>query len=362
VTSEPSAAIVSFRLGGDDGVSVEARKWEWALAQLGFSVRRVAGELDDGLRPDDVRLAFLAIDASPGQQREFDGLRAALVAADLVVVENICSLPLNLSASQAVADVLATHEGRVLFHHHDLPWERPHLAHLADFPPARPGSLHITINDHARDALADRGIGAEVIRNAFELDPVPGDRKHTREALGFSDNDLVVLQPTRAIPRKEVGRGIEYAEHLAELTPERPVRYWLTGAAEDGFGPDLERLLAAAKVPFRHQRVPRAADAYAAADVVVFPSSWEGFGNPVIEATIAGRPVATAHYPVLGEITALGLRVLSIDEPAAAAKALREPDPRTQEANRACLRAHFDLADLPRRISRAFSTVGWDHW
>jgi mannosylglucosylglycerate synthase len=362
VSPTPTAVILSFRLGGDDGVSVEAHKWEWALNELGFGVRRVAGELDDGLRPDDVWLAFLAIDAAPGLRPEPDALRASLEGADLVVVENICSLPLNVTASSIVARVLVAHEGRVLFHHHDLPWERAHLAHLTEFPPTRPGSLHITINDHARDALATRGIRAEVIRNAFDLDPAPGDRADTRKTLGFDHDDLIVLQPTRAIPRKQVGRGLEYAQALADLVPERPVRYWLTGAAEDGFGPGLERLLAAATVPTRHQRVPRSADAYAAADVVVFPSSWEGFGNPVIEATIADRPVAAAHYPVLGELEDLGLHVLSIDEPAAAARALQHPDTSTKEANRACLRAHFDLADLPGRLAHAFSTVGWDNW
>ena len=54
--------MVSYRLGGADGVAVEARKWEWALHQLGFRVRRVAGELDDGFRPDDTWLPFLAIE------------------------------------------------------------------------------------------------------------------------------------------------------------------------------------------------------------------------------------------------------------------------------------------------------------
>ena len=32
----PVAAIVSFRLGGSDGVAVEARKWRGALEALGF--------------------------------------------------------------------------------------------------------------------------------------------------------------------------------------------------------------------------------------------------------------------------------------------------------------------------------------
>ena len=58
----PVAVQLSYRLGGADGVAVEARKWEWALHELGFDVRRVAGELDDGLRPDDAWLPFLAID------------------------------------------------------------------------------------------------------------------------------------------------------------------------------------------------------------------------------------------------------------------------------------------------------------
>ena len=39
----PVAAIVSFRLGGTDGVSIEAGKWAWALGRLGFEVVTVAG-------------------------------------------------------------------------------------------------------------------------------------------------------------------------------------------------------------------------------------------------------------------------------------------------------------------------------
>ena len=74
----PVAVQLSYRLGGADGVAVEARKWEWALHELGFDVRRVAGELDDGLRPDDTWLPFLAIDpvddahAGPGRARGRD--------------------------------------------------------------------------------------------------------------------------------------------------------------------------------------------------------------------------------------------------------------------------------------------------
>jgi hypothetical protein len=359
--SAPVAVFCSFRLGGTDGVSVEAAKWEWALHELGFTTRRVAGELVDGLRPDDAWLPFLAIDPVEGARREPDALAAAIAGSDLVVVENLCSLPLNETAAETTAEVLDRHDGRVLFHHHDLPWERSHLAHLDAFPPRRPNSLHVTINEGASRALATRGIDSVTIRNAFDLDPAPGDRAPTRASLGFSDDETVVVQPTRAIPRKEVARGLRFTEEVAGMLGT-PVTFWLTGPAEDGFGPELERVLAAAKVPVARGRAPRRADMYAASDAVVFPSSWEGFGNPVVESVVARRPIAVATYPVLEELLDLGFHLFSVDEPEALVSYLRAPDLDQLEANRSVAQRNFDLRDLPGRIADAFGTVGWKHW
>jgi glycosyltransferase involved in cell wall biosynthesis len=359
--SAPIAVLCSFRLGGTDGVSVEAAKWEWALRELGFATRRVAGELVDGLRPDDAWLPFLAIDPVEGARREPDALAAAIAGCDLVVVENLCSLPLNETAAETTAEVLDRHDGRVLFHHHDLPWERSHLAHLDAFPPRRKNSLHVTINEAAARALASRGIDAVTIRNAFDLDPAPGDRATTRASFGFSDRETVLVQPTRAIPRKQVARGLRFAEDVAGML-ETPVTYWLTGPAEDGFAPELERILAAAKVPVARGRTPRTADMYAASDAVVFPSSWEGFGNPVVESVVAGRPIAVDRYPALEELLALGFRFFSVDEPEVLVSFLHAPDLHQLEANRSVARRNVDLRDLPGRIAYAFGTVGWKHW
>ena len=101
---------------------------------------------------------------------------------------------------------------------------------------------------------------------------------------------------------------------------------------------------------------------YAASDAVVFPSSWEGFGNPVVESVVAGRPIAVDRYPALDELLGLGFRFFSVDEPAALVSYLRAPEPDQLEANRSVARRYFDLRDLPGRIADAFGTVGWQHW
>jgi glycosyltransferase involved in cell wall biosynthesis len=355
----PEAVLLSYRLGGHDGVSVEADKWERALQALGFRTRRVAGSLAGAERPEDHELPFLAITS----EQRFDAgrLEAALAGADLVVVENLCSVPLNREAALGAADVLRWSRGRVLLHHHDLPWERPELGDVPGLPPTLPRALHVVISEAARAALERRGIDAVVIRNAFDVAARGGDRDATRRALAVGDDDLLVLQPTRAIARKGVDAGLAFAARLGNAIPDRPVRYWLTGPAEDGYGPTLRRLIAAARVPVLRGRAARVADAYAAADLVVMPSSWEGFGNPVVEAVLAGRPVAAAPYPVLAELVGLGLRVLPLD-PAVVAAFLADPDAGWLAANRARAAASLSVECLPARLAGAFEAVGWSEW
>jgi glycosyltransferase involved in cell wall biosynthesis len=358
----PTAVQLSYRLGGADGVAVEARKWEWALRELGFDVRRVAGELDDTARADDVALPFLAIDAPDDVTSSPDELATALAGADLVVVENLCSLPINPDAAALAATVLDGHEGRVVFHHHDLPWQRAGLPTPPNVPSHRPNSLHVTINDHSRVQLENRGFDAITLRNAFELDPAHGDRDRTRTEFGFAPTDTVLLQPTRAIPRKNIPAAIEFAAELARREPDRDLRLWITGPAEDGYDDVFARLVAESKVPVTVGRAATAPDAYAAADVILFPSTWEGFGNPVIESIAHRRPIAVGHYPVLDELRAFGVVLLSIDDVDGVEAWLRTPDPAVLEANVERVRPHCSLADLPGRIGRVFRSAGWETW
>jgi glycosyltransferase involved in cell wall biosynthesis len=366
----PEAVVVSFRLGGADGVAVEARKWDWALSELGFDVRRVAGAIEDGGRPSDTLIPALAIDA-PGDRPAHAPVDDATIAgalrgADLVIVDNLCSLPLNPEAAEAVARVAAAHKGRIVFRHHDLPWQRRHLAHLgADLPPRVRGALHATINLRSRRELEARGFaGAATIHNFFDLDPDPGDRARTREEFGFPGDAFVVLQPSRAIERKNVPGAVRFATQITRMI-DQPVHLWVAGPAEDGYGETLRRIIERAEVPVTLGRAARVADAYAAGDLVVFPSTWEGFGNPVIESIAARRACAAFPYPVLAEILAAGVRCFSTEQPDVVARFLREPDPRREtyfDVNLRRARLSFSLADLPATIEQTFSAHGWTAW
>jgi len=335
----PNAALVSFRLGGRDGVSIESAKWAAALGLLGWQVRTVAGA-----GPVDTKLEGLAIDAPVAPSRsEVD---EALAPFDLVIVENLCSLPLNPAAAAVVAAVCA---GRpAVLHHHDLAWQRPQLAHLPP-PPDDPAWAHVTINDLSRRQLAARGMAATTIYNRFDPDPPAGDREGVRRAMGVAPGTRLLLQPTRALARKNVAAGLA-------LTAAVGGTYWLLGPAEDGYGPELDRLVdgAACPVLLGADGADGVAwsidDAYAACDVVLLPSTWEGFGNPALESATHRRPLAIGRYPVASELAAFGFRWFDSAVAAPLSAWLDDPDADLVAHNHRIAARHFNLADLPERL------------
>jgi mannosylglucosylglycerate synthase len=341
----PLVAIVSFRLGGPDGVSVVADHWGEVFRRLGLRVRTVAG-----IGRADRLLPGLAMDATPGPGLP-GRLAEALDGVDLVVVENLCSLPRNPAAAGALAALLA---GRpAILHHHDLPWQREAFADRPGWPPDDPAWAHVTINERSRKELADRGVVATTVYGGFPT-PGPGRRSEARSRLGVAPGRWLLLQPTRAIPRKNVPAGLAMAEALA-------ADYWLTGPAEDGYAAELERLLATTTATV-HRRIPDGLtmdDAYAACDAVVFPSTWEGFGAPLIEASLHRRPLAVGDYPVAAELAAFGFRWFPADNPTPLKAFLDRPDPALLAANHAVARRHFSLDALTRQLAALLDSAGW---
>jgi glycosyltransferase involved in cell wall biosynthesis len=139
--------------------------------------------------------------------------------------------------------------------------------------------------------------------------------------------------------------------------------YWLTGPSEDGYGPELERLLAAAGARV-HRRIPGGLtvdDAYAACDAVVLPSTWEGFGAPLIEASLHRRPLAVGDYPVARELAAFGFRWFPSDDPGPLRAFLDRPDLALLERNHAIARRHFSLDAMAAQLVALLTDAGWGH-
>lgn len=288
--------------------------------------------------------------AAPPRAPELDG---ALEGASVVVVENVCSLPLNPAASTSVARALRGR--RAVLHHHDLPWQRD--AYLrSPAPPDDPAWAHVTINEMSRRQLGERGITATTVHNRFDTGAGTGDRDGARRRLGIGAGQLLVLHPVRAIRRKGVPAAVALAEALGAT-------YWLLGPTEEGYQSELEPLLAGAAVPvLRGSHGLSLADAYAACDAVAFPSSFEGFGNPVVESAVHRRPLAIRRYPVAAELERFGFRWFSADEPEALGAWLERPDSSILDHNLDVARRHFALTELPVRLSALFQQQGWTSW
>ncbi len=339
----PTCAIVSFRLGHIDGVSVVAATWVKAFEALGFDVHTVAGagEVDEVV-------PGLALDAriEPGQSE----LDRALRGADIVVAENILTIPMNLAASRALAAALRGR--RAILHHHDPPWQRERYAHITALPPHDPQWIHVTINELTRRQFAERGWEATTIYNAFDVFEPLGDRQSARRAIDVSPTELLVVHPVRAIARKNIPAALALAEGLG-------ASYWLMGGVEEGYGSELARVLDRARTRVIHQSMSSRADFYAAADLVAFPSIWEGFGNPPIEAAIHRKPAAVSNYPVSSELRTLGFRWFDPDDIGALRAFLARPDRELLDHNQLLARRHFSHDSMRAQLQSLLARAGW---
>ena len=341
-----SAAVVSFRLGGRDGVAIVARTWSDALRSFGLDVVTVAGE-----GPVDRTVPGLELGAATAPA--ITDVADALADVDLVVVENLLTIPMNLPASRVVAHVLR--DRPAILHHHDPPWQRPQWADVTELPPDDAAWLHVTINRLTERELAARGVTATTIYNGFDPDPPPGERVRTRARLAVADDERLLLHPVRAIPRKDVPAAIRLADAIGAT-------YWLTGPAEDGYDDELAAAIAAARcrtIVGRPDDIT-VADLYAACDAVAFPSTWEGFGNPPVEASLYRRPVAVGPYPVGRELQdVFGFEWFDAGRPEELSSFLERPDQARLEHNRAVARRELSLDRMTEALRALLQQAGW---
>ena len=357
--------FVSTRFSGTDGVSLETEKWVNILNSLGHECFFFAGESD---RPSErshlvpeahfkhpsvealTSELFLATKRSALTSQMVQSLKDHLHAhledfvgqffLDVLVVENALSLPVNIPLGLALTEFIAAENFPTIAHHHDFSWERKRFAigvagdYLRTaFPPYLPSIRHVVINSFAARQLALRtGASSMLIPNVmdFESPPPPPDEitDRMRAALGLSEDDHVLLQPTRVVPRKRIELAIELTRRL-----DSGCVLIVSHAAGDE-GSDYEQHLRAyaklfgvrvifASKEFSHQRrldeegrqVFSLADVYSQAELVTYPSTIEGFGNAFLETIYHRRPIVISTYEIFKtDIQPKGFRVIGFDD------------------------------------------------
>jgi glycosyltransferase involved in cell wall biosynthesis len=106
-------------------------------------------------------------------------------------------------------------------------------------------------------------------------------------------------------PRKNLRTLVSAYARLVERHPEVEERLVLTGSelGADALGDEAATLLRADRVVFTgHVEDDELARLYREATAFAYPSVYEGFGLPPLEAMASGTPVAVADVPVMREI------------------------------------------------------------
>ncbi|MFH1266859.1 MAG: glycosyltransferase family 4 protein [Planctomycetota bacterium] len=341
--------FVATRISGNDGVSLEIHKWSEVLERLGHTCFYIAGESDQPADRSQViseahfkHPVIQEINRqSFGQQRRNRSLSAEIhemtwvikeklhsaidrFQLDLIIAENCLTIPMNVPLGLAVVGLVMETRIGCIAHHHDFVWERERFLvnavddHLvAAFPPALPQIQHVVINSQAAREFSRRtGLPCRVIPNVMDFDhpPQPPDEytRDFRETLGLGPDDFVLLQPTRVVQRK----GIEHSIELVRQLDHHQCKLVIAHASGDEGDEYSERVVKYAKlmgvevifaapwIAHRRGTGPQGRkqytiwDAYQKADLITYPSTYEGFGNAFLEAVYYRKPILSNRYAI----------------------------------------------------------------
>jgi glycosyltransferase involved in cell wall biosynthesis len=194
-------------------------------------------------------------------------------------------------------------------------FSRPKLLYrrLAYQGSMRRARLVIAVSAHVRETLLERvGLSPEhviVVHSGVDHDrltPPPGGTR--RESF--------LLYPAFPWPHKNHTRLLEAFALLRRRYPE--LRLVLTGGSYPGFarldGVDVRGFVSADEL----------VDLYRTAAATVFPSLYEGFGQPLLEAMACGCPVAASDVAAIPEICGGAARLFDPNRPEAIAEAVED--------------------------------------
>jgi len=358
--------FISTRLRGTDGVTLEVEKWSRVLRRMGHELFYCAGELGgyakNGTLIPKLHFAdqsiFKLSERAFGETRDQDGekladeiyatadkIRAPLRkfirsnSLDLIIVQNALTIPMNLPLGVSLTGIIAELGIDTIAHHHDFYWERlryqtNNILDLLDttFPAKLPSIQHVTINSIAQKRLmARRSIESTVIPNVMDFSsPAPGKDNYNqdlRRVLGIDRDACLILQPTRVVQRK----GIEMAlELVCNLDIPASQLFITHGADDEGLAywhwlkreaymmevniQLIDHLIGAERANENGNKIYSIWDVYPHADLVTYPSVYEGFGNALLETIYFKCPTVVNRYPVYNaDIKPLGFQFIELD-------------------------------------------------
>lgn len=347
-------------------MTLEARKWAHIFQGLGHSCFWMAGLLD---APPEIShpapLAFFNHPEVADVQAKLFGVACRTRAItgqiqaikerlkddlyrfidrfqiEVLIPENILAIPMHVPLGLAMTEVIAENTLPVISHHHDFAWERERFTlnavndYLqAAFPPLLHGMEHVVINSMAQKELARRlGIPSQIIPNVLDFEtPPPGLDDYNRDLrreIGLRDDDWFILQPTRVVFRKGIEHAIDLVRRLndprAKLVVSHPA-----GDEGSAYMAMLNDRIADAGVDVRFiadrvgetrglntegRKVYTLFDIYPHADLVTYPSHYEGFGNAFLEAVYFGKQVVVNTYAVYArDIDPLGFKTVEMSQ------------------------------------------------
>ncbi len=353
--------FVSTRFAGTDGVSLESSKWAQMLEQDEHKCFWYAGRIDRDPavsccipeaffnHPENQWIDERIWGRTAREPVVTDRIHAAAhylkttlydfihrFDIKILVFENILSIPMHLPLGVAATELIAETHMPAIAHHHDFYWERTRYSVNAvnDFLdmafPSRDHDLqHVVINEAAQEELARRkAVASILIPNVldFENPPPPPDQyaADVRTELGLAPDDVLILQPTRVVPRK----GIEHAIDLVRMLKNPKYKLVVSHeAGDEGFeyrkmlaeyarqaGVDLRffetRIGDMRQMSTEGKKIYTLWDIYPHASLVTYPSLYEGFGNAYLEAVYFKVPILVNRYAIFQrDIEPKGFRV-----------------------------------------------------
>jgi glycosyltransferase involved in cell wall biosynthesis len=264
---------------------------------------------------------------------------------EILVPQNVLAIPMHVPFGLAMTEVIMETGLPTIAHHHDFFWERDRfrISNVRDylemaFPPVlRLNNFeHVVINSPAQHEMARRrGVPSTLIPNVFDFEtpapPLDAYSQDFRETFGIEKDDIMILQPTRIVSRKGIEHAIELTRRLNPHFPDRDVHLVVSHDAGDEGMEYLEMLKERAEesgihMHFLGERVKEQRsrddfgnkcytlwDVYPHADLVTYPSLYEGFGNAFLEAVYFRKPLLVNLYAIyLRDIKPLGFKAVEM--------------------------------------------------